>query len=163
MQLLPDIPIIYDDDSHIPGLTFTSSSTNQQPNQTPTATTTTTKWAWLVCCGAFFLIDVSLQRIYASEDIVELIAHFLWTTGRSLQAAAIDEEEEADINIVTANSTEDASLSAAPTTTTSTTATFSKIYGGMMTQKRKGQRFLAAHKGESLAPHAHLQLLPFHD
>ena len=135
LQLLPDIPIVYDDDSYIPGLTrknpFSKSSlvlsclsnhnnnnnnaknNNNNNNTTTTAAAAAVKWVWLVCCGAFFLMDVSQQRIYASDDIVELVYHFLHESGRSLAAA--DEMS----------------------------------YHGVKT----------ASKGESYAPHAHLNLI----
>lgn len=109
LQLLPDIPIVYDDDSYIPGLTDKKTGQSQTADSTPARNDI--KWAWLVCCGAFFLVDVAQRHIYASEDIAELIAHFLWTSGRSLAAADTP-------------------------------------YGSKVISK-----------GESFAPHAHLQLL----
>lgn len=78
-QLLPDVPIVYDDDAHIPGLTTTTSSSSSRA-----------PWVWLACCGAFFLVSVKERRVFASDTLTALVAYFLRTTGRSFQAASHD-------------------------------------------------------------------------
>jgi hypothetical protein len=75
MQLIPDIPIVYDDDSHIPGICGDSDNSGSSG------------WTWLVCCGAFFLVNVQERRIFSSPTLAPLVAHFLRCTGRSLSAA----------------------------------------------------------------------------
>ena len=90
-QLLPDIEIFYDDDTHVPLFTTTSSST-------------TIKWAWLVACGAFFLVDVERDLVLApapecDQPLLPLVAHYLAhnptiSIQGSVQAAAAEEDEE---------------------------------------------------------------------
>ena len=72
MQLIPDIPIVYDDDSHIPGIFDNDANSD---------------WTWLICCGAFFLVSVQERRVFSSPTLAPLVAHFLRSTGRSLSAA----------------------------------------------------------------------------
>lgn len=71
LQLLPDIPVAYDDDTEIAGLT--------------TAAEATTKWQWLVCCGAIFLASQEERRVYASADstLLPLVDLLLTKTGRT--------------------------------------------------------------------------------
>jgi hypothetical protein len=76
MQLIPDIPIAYDDDSHVPGI-FDASGEGSA-------------WSWLICCGAFFLVSVQERRIFSAPTLTPLVAHFLRCTGRSLSAAEDD-------------------------------------------------------------------------
>lgn len=58
-QLLPDVPIVYDDDTHIPGLTAaTAPGGTQQPPL----------FCWLVACGTVFLLEPAAKGIWASSD-----------------------------------------------------------------------------------------------
>ena len=70
-QLLPDIPVSYDDDADIPGLTW--------PSTSPKA-----KFYWLVCCGSVFLGEVATGKLFASEDttLFPLLDKLLRDTGR---------------------------------------------------------------------------------
>ena len=77
MQLLPEIPLCYDDDSTVPGLT----------------TATPPKWAWLASCGRFFLLDDEGRVLWAPE-LAPLVAHYLRATGRSISAADDGEEDD---------------------------------------------------------------------
>lgn len=77
-QLIPDVPIAYDDDSHIPGMMLEESEGDKP-------------WVWLVCCGAFFLIDVRARRLFSSPLLAPLVAHFLRSTERSLSAAETEQ------------------------------------------------------------------------
>lgn len=74
MQLLPDVPIVYDDDSVVPGLM-------------PSPPDTTAPWVWLVCCGAFFLVDTRRERVFAAQTLTPLVAHYLRCTARTLSAS----------------------------------------------------------------------------
>ena len=75
MQLLPEIPLCYDDDSALPGLTSPP------------------RWAWLASCGRFFLLDDGGRVLWAPE-LAPLVAHYLRATGRSISAADDGHEEE---------------------------------------------------------------------
>ena len=44
-QLLPDIPVVYDDDSFVPGLMASGLASSKA------AALAKAPWAWLVCCG----------------------------------------------------------------------------------------------------------------
>ncbi len=77
MQLIPDIPIVYDDDSHIPGIFDNDASGGDAGSE----------WTWLSCCCAFFLVSVQEQRVFSLPTLTSLVAHFLRSTGRSLSAA----------------------------------------------------------------------------
>ena len=79
-QLIPDIPISYDDDSFIPGLT---TSTVEKVK----------KWVWLICCSEVFLLEVEKGQIWTSSTLGGLVAYFLKENGRRVG----DDEEEAII------------------------------------------------------------------
>jgi len=70
MQLLPELPLCYDDDSVLPGLTSSAPP----------------KWAWLASCGRFFLLDNGGRMLWAPE-LAPLVAHYLRATGQSISAA----------------------------------------------------------------------------
>ena len=72
-ELLPDIPVMYDDDSHIPGLTAPGADAGY-------------KWIWLISCGAVFLVDVAAGgAIFRSDDcLTELVCFLLQRTNRLL-------------------------------------------------------------------------------
>jgi hypothetical protein len=74
-QLIPDIPIAYEDDSKIPGITTDHVAANPE-----------TKWVWLVCCGEIFLIEAEKGHIWASynDSLASLVVYFLNSTGRSV-------------------------------------------------------------------------------
>jgi hypothetical protein len=55
-QLLPDVPVAYDDDAVIPGLTL------------PKASGASASYYWLICCGSVFLGERTSGKLYASED-----------------------------------------------------------------------------------------------
>ena len=82
-QILPQVPVVYDDDDVIPGLTWYSVVPNDPP-----------KFAWLVSCATVFLVEIDYERkcsrIMASPDagLVPLIAHFISVTGSSLSVAS---------------------------------------------------------------------------
>ena len=69
-QLLPDIPVAYDDDAYIPGLTTTAVGA--------------TKFYWLICCGSVFLGEADTGKLFASEDttLFPLLDKLLRATGR---------------------------------------------------------------------------------
>ena len=72
MQLLPEIPLCYDDDTDLPGLT----------GETPPG------WTWLAACGRFFLLDAAGVLLWAPE-LATLVAHYLQATGTSISAADV--------------------------------------------------------------------------
>lgn len=80
-QLIPDIPIFYDDDGVIPGLAPPS-----LPSKHP--------WVWLACCGAFFLVHVAKQRVFSGTSLVALVAHFLRATNRTLVASGAGDSQQ---------------------------------------------------------------------
>ena len=88
MQLLPEIPLCYDDDTKIPGL----------------AGGAPPRWAWLAACGRFFLVDPAGGLLWAPE-LATLVAHYLQATGTSIGAADVGEEEEAAALSAAASST----------------------------------------------------------
>ena len=75
LELLPDLKVCFDDDTHIPLLTKEYVAADRN-----------IKWAVLVCCGAFFLIDVEDEEIYASPQLAHLVVHFLRRTKRTVAA-----------------------------------------------------------------------------
>lgn len=111
-QLIPDIPVYYDDDSYIPGLCPPPPSKKEERVSLDTNLKTlkileTKKtheeskiiWAWLVSCGEIFLLKENIvhneqkliqnQRtynIYLSGDhsLLNLVAFLLKETGRKL-------------------------------------------------------------------------------
>jgi hypothetical protein len=94
-QLLPQIEICYDDDSHVPVFMMSNHNKNQ-----------TKKWAWLVACGGFFLLDVERGLVLAPppwaahQPLVALVAHYLWHNPEidllcGGESTTTNEEEEA--------------------------------------------------------------------
>ena len=84
-ELLPDIPIVYDDDSQIRGLTHDQQSEND--------TTGTIGWAFLISCGAVFLVEAATGAIFRSYDgLAELVCYLLERMGREL--IVIDEDDD---------------------------------------------------------------------
>jgi len=79
-QLIPDIPISYDDDSVIPGLT---TSTVEKVK----------KWVWLICCSEVFLLEVEKGQIWTSSTLGGLVAYFLKVNDRRVG----NDEDEAII------------------------------------------------------------------
>ena len=73
-ELLPDIPIMYDDDSRIMGLTEDASEDHM---------------GWLVSCGTVFLVHG--KCIYGSETLLDIVLFFLEKTGRKL---VVEDDEE---------------------------------------------------------------------
>ena len=69
-ELLPDVPVIFDDDSQIPNLTTVNSNNNNS------------EWVWLVSCGSVFLVEPN--TIHRSDSLVELVCYLLERTGRQL-------------------------------------------------------------------------------
>ncbi len=82
MQLLPEIVLVYDDDTHIPGLS--SKPRRVDGNDEP-------KWCWLVSCGAFFLMDVERKMLLSHQRLSQLVAYYLRTSGRSIAALEADD------------------------------------------------------------------------
>lgn len=72
-QLIPQIPIVYDDDTCVPGLT---PSRPKEP-----------AWTWLVACGGFFLVDVQAGIVFGHERLGALVAHYLRATQASIGAS----------------------------------------------------------------------------
>lgn len=93
-QLLPHVPVAYDDDDVIPGLTWYS----EIPASPPT-------YAWLVSCGTVFLVQVDYEqkvgRILASPDagLVPLIASYIAATGASLSIATENGRTRRKVNL----------------------------------------------------------------
>ena len=83
-QLLPDVPVAYDDDAVIPGLTL------------PKASGASASYYWLICCGSVFLGERTSGKLYASEDatLFPLLAKFLEATGR-VWGSQVDEQSQA--------------------------------------------------------------------
>jgi hypothetical protein len=81
MQLVPEIVIAYDDDSRVPSLTIGAMASASQ------AAAEQCQWCWLVCCGAFFLVDVARNRILAHDRLAPLIVYYLRITGASITAS----------------------------------------------------------------------------
>jgi hypothetical protein len=52
-QLLPDIPVVYDDDSFVPGLMDGRLASSKA------AALAKAPWAWLVCCGTSAIFDLA--------------------------------------------------------------------------------------------------------
>ena len=82
-QLLPDIGIVYEDDSEVPGLMLTP-------------TVALSGWRWLVCCGAILLLECEQGRVWRAHDLGTLVAFFLEKTGRSIAAEEADAEDKAE-------------------------------------------------------------------
>ena len=76
MQLLPEITVIYDDDSRIPGITFGKMAADPK-----------FKWVWLISCGVPFLIDVEHSRILGHCRLGPLVAHYLLATHTSISSS----------------------------------------------------------------------------
>ena len=79
MQLLPEVPLVYDDDTRVPGLTSTPASTEAS-------------WVWLTACGSFFLVNVQERTVLCSptSTLTPLVAHYLRCTGKTIQAVEVD-------------------------------------------------------------------------
>ena len=75
-ELLPDIALAYDDDTHILGLTHKASG-----------------WLWLISCGAVFLVECETGNLYQNGSLAHLLCFFMEKTGRKL---IVEEEEEDD-------------------------------------------------------------------
>ena len=56
-QLLPDVPVVYDDDSFVPGLMAPGAATGKA------AALAAAPWVWLVCCGGCAFITVCFALI----------------------------------------------------------------------------------------------------
>ena len=91
-QLLPDIDIFYDDDTHVPLF---------MPSLVAGAAAGTIKWAWLVACGAFFLVDVERDLLLApapecDQPLLPLVAHYLLHNPTISILGAAEEDGEAE-------------------------------------------------------------------
>jgi len=75
-ELLPDIPVMFDDDSQILGLT-TSEATEAN------------RMGWLVSCGTVFLVEGA--TIYRSDTLLDMVCFFLEKTGRQL---VVEQQED---------------------------------------------------------------------
>ena len=75
-QLLPEIPIVYDDDNHAPQLGANA------------------EWGWLVCCGAIFLLEKT--TIWSSAQLGPLVAHYLAKTGKSIRGVSASKKKKSD-------------------------------------------------------------------
>ena len=85
-ELLPDIPVCYDDDSKIPGLT-TASGANDEKEEA--------YYIWLISCGTVFLVEVATGRVYGGGDnLTDLVYFLLKTTKRTVLAQEEDRDEE---------------------------------------------------------------------
>jgi hypothetical protein len=90
-QIMPDIPIFYDDDSYIPGLNIHKVENNE---------TKEPKWAWLISCSEIFLLEMLnvekkvKAQIYVSKNkcLTDLIYIIIKQTGRKIGDEAIDTE-----------------------------------------------------------------------
>jgi hypothetical protein len=82
-QLIPDIPIVYEDDSRVPGLTVGCVEVEDEQF----------KWAWLICCSEVFLIHSEKQLVLAAREhsLASLVVYFLNENDRR-----VGEEEEDD-------------------------------------------------------------------
>lgn len=84
-QLLPQIPILYDDDTDIPGLTRRPGGASAAATAAAAASSSDAggggggggRWAWLVACGAIFLLDMECSIVFTHERLAALVAHYL--------------------------------------------------------------------------------------
>jgi hypothetical protein len=78
-ELIPDVPLAYDDDSRILRLT--------EENEEAAG------WLWLISCGVVFLVEGATGTIYQGATLVELLCFFLEKTERKLIVEAEDEND----------------------------------------------------------------------
>jgi hypothetical protein len=85
-QLIPDIPIVYEDDSRVPGLTIGCMEVDEEQ----------VKWAWLICCSEVFLIhsEKSLVLTSRQHSLASLVVYFLNENERRVG----EEEDEVEEN-----------------------------------------------------------------
>ena len=84
LQLMPDIPIVFDDDSVIPGLT-SDDLILSRTTATASSSLKNCKFCWLVACGTAFLMQAQEpRRVLASSDntLIPLMRYVLQATGR---------------------------------------------------------------------------------
>ena len=86
MQLLPEIPLFYDDDADVPGLTLVGNHREEDGGEIKKG------WIWLAACGSFFLVDVRQKSILSANEqgLASLVAHYLRSTGGTVQAVEVD-------------------------------------------------------------------------
>jgi len=92
-QLLPEIELVYEDDSVVPGLTV------DPPKPVG--------WRWLVCCGAIMLLECESRQVWRASDLGVLVAFYMARTGSAIAADdddASDREHEAPPAVITDNS-----------------------------------------------------------
>jgi hypothetical protein len=77
-QLLPELALVYDDDDGAP---LPKSGAD---------------WAWLVCCGAIFLVQRTPAgyEIWSSPKLGPLVSYYLQTTGKSILGVSDEDDEE---------------------------------------------------------------------
>lgn len=79
-QLLPEIGIVYDDDSHVPGFMPAVKAT---------------PWTWISSCGAIFLMhtssDASHHTIWRSADLAQLVLLYLQKSGQDVTVHTEDD------------------------------------------------------------------------
>ena len=87
MQLLPEIPLFYDDDAYVPGLTPLLLAPGGDDGKKKGG-----EWIWLAACGSFFLVDVRQNSILSANEqgLASLVAHYLRCTGNTVQAVEVD-------------------------------------------------------------------------
>ena len=92
-QLLPEIGIVYEDDSVLPGLTKKGSPSSSSLSE---VSSSSSDWRWLVCCGAIFLLECASGQVWRATEMGALVAFFMERTGRTISA-----EEEDDSTTTT--------------------------------------------------------------
>ena len=85
-QLLPDVPIVYDDDNRLPFVDGVASGAAARGAASGGGGGGA--WRWLICCGAVFLLEGG--RIWSAPTLGELVAYHLRATGKTFAAADDD-------------------------------------------------------------------------
>jgi len=108
-QLIPEIPIYYDDDTYIPGLTDASLKSYVKTSAPPSGSDIIfeddasnqkikdEEWVWLVSCGEMFLVRAipSPSKVYIAKDhsLLHLLGFYLMTTGRKFGDDMLDSSD----------------------------------------------------------------------
>jgi hypothetical protein len=98
-QLLPEVELVYEDDSVVPGLTTITTTTTTTTTTTAVvdgATPPNKGWRWLVCCGAIMLLECESKQVWRAADLGVLVAFLVARTGWSISADDNNDEDDDD-------------------------------------------------------------------
>jgi hypothetical protein len=84
-ELLPDVPVAYDDDSVIAGLT--SEKRRGAEKVRP--------WTWLISCGSVFLVEEETGEIFSAASLLDLVCFYLIRDKRELGEKAVEGDDVA--------------------------------------------------------------------